>query len=118
MSEWKSFVVGGEFFHADTNDAALASHASSVDVWAQHQLGQNLYVGARYDWLEELQIAGAETQTLGAFLTYYTTEFLRFRLGAEHTWSDVAWLDDLDSLFFEVNFIYGSHPAEPYWVNR
>jgi hypothetical protein len=116
--EWKSFLVGGEFYYADTSDAALASHSSSVDVWAQHQLGQNLYVGARYDWLEELQIPGAQTQTLGAFVTYYTTEFLRFRLGAEHTWSDVAWLDALDSLFFEVNFIYGSHPAEPYWVNR
>ncbi|MBK7644078.1 MAG: hypothetical protein IPJ19_13675 [Planctomycetes bacterium] len=116
--EWKSFLIGGEVFHAEEQDSALAGHATSVDIWAQHQLDQNLYVGARFDWLEELQVPGAQTRTLGAFVTYYTTEFLRFRVGVEHTSSSLAWLDSLDSLFLEVNFIYGSHPAEPYWVNR
>jgi hypothetical protein len=72
----------------------------------------------RYDWLEELQNESQKTQTFGAFLTYYTTEFLRFRLGFEHTESDVASLDGLNSGFLELNFVYGSHPSEPYWVNR
>ena len=82
------------------------------------KLDQNLYVGVRYDWLEELADASQETQTLGAFVTYYTTEFLRFRVGLEHNWSDLAELDGSDTGFVELNFIYGSHPAEPYWVNR
>ena len=116
--EWNSFIVGGEFFQASTEDATLVGESSGTDVWAQYQLDRNLYVGARFDWLEELEQPDAQTRTLGAFVTYYTTEFLRFRLGAEHTSSDVGTLDGLDSLFFEVNFIYGSHPAEPYWVNR
>jgi hypothetical protein len=116
--EWKSFLVGGELYQAETSDPTLAGSSTGTDVWAQQQLGLNLYVGARFDWLEELEQPGQETRTLGAFVTYYTTEFLRFRLGAEHSWSDVPWLDSLDSLFLEVNFIYGSHPAEPYWVNR
>jgi hypothetical protein len=116
--EWNSFLVGGELFQAETSDASLAGSSTGIDVWAQHQLDRNLYLGARFDWLEELADASQETSTLGAFVTYYTTEFLRLRLGAEHTWSDVAWLDSLDSLFLEINFIYGSHPAEPYWVNR
>ena len=54
----------------------------------------------------------------GAFHTYSTTEFLRFRLGFEHTESDVASLDGLSSGFLELNFVYGSHPSEPCWVNR
>lgn len=116
--EWKSFLVGGEFFHAEADDPALASHSNALDVWAQHQLGQNLYVGARFDWLQSLENPGVETRTLGAFVTYYTTEFLRFRVGAEHTSSSDPVLDSLDSLFLEINFIFGSHPAEPYWVNR
>jgi hypothetical protein len=116
--EWKSFLVGGELFHAETSDSTLAGHSTGIDVWAQHQLDRNLYVGARFDWLQSLADASQETRTLGAFVTYYTTEFLRFRVGAEHTSSSVPVLDNLDSLFLEVNFIYGSHPTEPYWVNR
>ncbi len=116
--EWKSFLVGGELFHSETSDAALDSHSTGVDLWAQHQLDQNLYVGLRFDWLQSLEDASQETRTLGAFVTYYTTEFLRFRLGCEHTSSSIERLDSLDSLFLEINFIYGSHPAEPYWVNR
>jgi hypothetical protein len=116
--EWKSFLVGGELYQANLDDQALAPHPFGFDVWSQYQLAQNLYFGVRYDWLEELQNESEKTQTIGAFLTYYTTEFLRFRLGYEHTESDVANLDGLNSVFFELNFVYGSHPTEPYWVNR
>jgi hypothetical protein len=59
-----------------------------------------------------------ETDTYAAFLTYYTTEFLRLRLGYEHTKSDVAEMDGLDTGWLELNFVFGSHPVEPYWVNR
>ena len=116
--EWKSFLVGGEYFYAGADDPTLAGHANGTDIWAQYQLDQNLYVGVRFDWLEELEQQDAQTRTYGAFVTYYTTEFLRFRVGAEHTSSGVATIDNLDSLFLEINFIYGSHPTEPYWVNR
>jgi len=116
--EWKSFLIGIEAFQADLDNPALASRPAGVDLWSQYQLSRNLYVGARYDWTEELLDASLKSSTAGAFLTYYTTEFLRFRLGYEHTESDVPALDGLDSIFLEINFIYGSHPAEPYWVNR
>ena len=47
-----------------------------------------------------------------------TSEFLRFRLGYEHTDSDIATLDGLDSFFLELAFVFGAHPIDPYWVNR
>src|SRR5207248_1257758 len=79
---------------------------------------QNLYLGVRYDWTQDLKDQSLVTQTFGSFLTYYTTEFLRYRLGVEHTESDIGHLDGLNSAFVELNFVYGSHPSEPYWVNR
>jgi hypothetical protein len=116
--EWHSFLIGGELFQANLDDPALASHPTGFDVWSQYQLDQNLYFGVRYDWLEELENADLHTQTFGAFLPYYTTEFLRFRLGGEHTISDRDELDGLTSVFLELNMVFGSHPAEPYWVNH
>jgi hypothetical protein len=43
---------------------------------------------------------------------------LRFRLGVEHAESDVDTLDGRDTALLEINFIFGSHPVEPYWVNK
>ncbi len=116
--EWKSFLVGTEIFQADLDDPSLASHPFGFDVWSQYQLGQNLYLGVRYDWTQDIKDQSLVTQTYGTFLTYYTTEFLRYRLGVEHTVSDIGHLDGLNSAFVELNFVYGSHPSEPYWVNR
>jgi hypothetical protein len=116
--EWKSFLIGFEGFQANLSAEDLAHHPTGFDLWSQYQLGRNVYLGVRYDWFEELEDASQETEVFGAFLTYYTTEFLRFRLGAEHVESDRDTIDGLDTAYLELNFIYGSHPAEPYWVNR
>jgi len=43
---------------------------------------------------------------------------LRFRAGYEHRWSDAAAEDGINSFVAEVNVVFGSHPTEPYWVNR
>jgi hypothetical protein len=116
--EWRSFLVGAEVFQGNLDDGQNAPHPGGFDLWSQYQIDRNLYVGVRYGQADDLVDESLETQTVGAFLTYYTTEFLRFRLGLEHSESDVDYLDDVDTAFLEMNFVYGSHPAEPYWVNR
>ncbi|MBI5362469.1 MAG: hypothetical protein HZA53_04765 [Planctomycetes bacterium] len=116
--EWRSFLVGLEAFQAELDDPALASSPAAFDVWSQVQLERNLYLGGRFDRAEDLADERLVTHTLGLYLTYYTTEFLRFRVGYEHTESDLDHLDGLDTGLFELNFVYGSHPTEPYWVNR
>jgi hypothetical protein len=116
--EWKSFLFGAELYQADLGDGTHDPHPGGFDLWSQYQLDRNVYVGVRYGQADDLEDQSLVTQTVGAFLTYYTSEFLRFRFGLEHSESDVAELDGVDTAFLELNFIYGSHPAEPYWVNR
>ena len=116
--EWRSFLVGGEIFRADLAAPGFASSPLGYYVWSQYQLGRGLYAGVRYDRAEEPTDASLVTNTLGVYGTYYTSEFLRFRLGVEHTQSDIDLLDGRDSVFLELNFVFGSHPVEPYWVNR
>lgn len=116
--EWRSFLVGGEVFGADLDDPALDSRPTGFYLWSQYQLDRNIYLGVRYDRSEDLTDTDLHTDTVGAYLTYYTSEFLRLRIGVEHTESDDPLLDGLDSAFLELNFVFGSHPVEPYWVNR
>jgi len=127
--EFHSFVLGGEAFYGDrkfaidTNDDGVPDmEARSKPLagygFAQYQLSWHLYAGARYDYAESAADDSLVTQVAAAYASYYTSEFLRFRVGYEHRWSDLPADDGLNSVLFEVNCVIGSHPTEPYWVNR
>jgi hypothetical protein len=116
--EWRSFLIGGELYRAELDDTGLDESPMGFYVWSQYQLDRNTYLGVRFDRSEEVDDSSLQTDTYGAYLTYYTTEFLRFRLAAEHAESDLDVVDGRNSAFLELNFVFGSHPVEPYWVNR
>ncbi|MFQ5654183.1 MAG: hypothetical protein ACE5GW_05590 [Planctomycetota bacterium] len=117
--EWRSFLVGGELFYADLERSGFSSGSPLGGyLWSQLQFSKSLYLGVRADLAQELDDDSLETSAFGVFASYYTTEFLRFRLGYERFESDVAARDGLDTILFEINFVFGSHPVEPYWVNR
>ncbi len=71
----------------------------------QAQASRNLYLGVREDLGEDLRTS--------AFLSYYTSEFLRLRMGAGYA----PALGQVDALA-QLTFVWGSHPVEPWWVNR
>ncbi len=56
--------------------------------------------------------------------TFYTTEFLRFRVGYEHRerfasgFAGPQERGPNDTVFFEVTWVFGAHPAEPFYVNK
>ena len=106
-----SFLLGGEFFIANGIENKGGRHPLGFFVWTQYQLNQWFYPSLRYSYVQ-----GTEQnirQAAGAFLTFYTTEFLRLRAGYEY---DIG--RNQSQFLFELNFVLGSHPVEPYWVNR
>lgn len=121
--EFRSVVLGGELFYADRrfDDEGILRRATPL-AWygfAQVQLSWHAYLGARYDYAERIDNASGATQVAAGYLSYYTSEFLRFRVGYEHRWSDdPADYDGANTVLAEVNVVFGSHPTEPYWVNR
>ena len=70
----------------------------------QVQPTRPVYIGLRVDNMDE-------DWQYAAYLSYYTSEFLRLRAGAA---TDLdTWIADA-----QLTFVWGSHPVEPYWVNR
>ena len=117
--ESHSIVAGGEALVIDHINSQLDRiHPYGWFGYLQYQTSYWLYLGARYDWIEEPSDAGVVTKNIGLYASYYTTEFLRFRLGYEHRQSDIASQDNLNTLIFDLNLVFGSHPTEPYWINR
>jgi hypothetical protein len=129
--EFHSVVIGGELFGAQRRfalpgppgappGAAIEERTKPLAGYGfgQVQLSWHTYLGARYDYAQDIDDPHLATQVAAGYLSYYTSEFLRFRVGYEHRWSDVAAQDGVDSFIAEVNVVFGSHPTEPYWVNR
>lgn len=127
--EFHSFVLGGELFYADrnfgidTNGDGVPDVSKRTKPWAwygfaQLQLSWHVYLGARYDYAKDIADTSLTTRVAAGYLSYYTSEFLRFRAGYEHRWSGAPADDGVNSFIAEVNVVFGSHPTEPYWVNR
>jgi hypothetical protein len=134
LGEWKSFVLGGEFMFA-RRVYPEAAESSDVEqsirdlppgrgkpfgyyLFTQWQFDKRTYAGVRMDQASVLFNPSLKRRSLTPYLSYYFSEFLRFRLNFEHRWSDLFTEDRRNSVFAELNFVFGSHPPEPFWVNK
>lgn len=111
-----SLVVQAEGFYLDRdlNGSPVKSYGMYATLlWQQ---SRDLYFGVRGDWTQFADLDSGHAQAASIWASYYTSEFLRFRLGFEALDDSRKQLDW--TAFFQMTFVFGSHPAEPYWVNR
>jgi hypothetical protein len=112
------FLIDKDNGRNTRNDHAFGWYGS-----LQLQPIQQLYFGARYEWSDYgEQIEDNDQWAASVYASWYTTEFLRFRVGYEHRERRSTGFPgagaDLDTLLAQVTFVFGSHPVEPFWVNR
>ncbi len=115
--QWNSVLVGGQLFYAD-HEAAAATTPFGYFVFAQVQAARDLYLGTRLDQTDTLDDDADVRRRLQPYVSWYVSEFFRVRATYQHTWSDLAEEDSLDTFLVEINVIFGAHPPEPFWVNR
>jgi hypothetical protein len=121
-TQFESVVAQAEFFSL-RKETGGGNREYGFGGYGQLQVQpfQNWYGGVRYDWsnYDEGQ-EDTEQWAVGAWVSYYTTEFLRVRVGYEHREraSTNGGEPDLDTLYFQLTFVFGSHPVEPFWFNR
>lgn len=127
---YRSLLLQGEAYWGERQTRDIGTDGSGVDFlnrgaqrpfgWyalAQYQLDRQWYAGVRYDVSEAIADDHNREKAIGAYLSFYTTEFLRFRLGVEsHELNQNR--NDFQLILFQVTWVFGAHPAEPYWVNR
>jgi hypothetical protein len=136
LGEYRSFLFGGEFMFArrayprasEPADVARAITLRDLrpgngkpfgySLFSQWQFNQRTYAGLRWDQTTTLFDPGLTRRSLSPYVSYYFTEFLRARLNYEHRWSDLFTENNRSSVFFELNWVFGSHPPEPFWVNK
>jgi hypothetical protein len=136
MGEWKSYLLGGELMFArkaypgadEPPDVAQAIETDNIQpgegkpfgysLFTQWQFNRRVYAGMRWDQTDILYNPDFNRKSMTPYLSYYFSEFLRFRIDYEHRWSDLSTEDGRNSVYFELNWIFGAHPPEPFWANR
>ncbi len=133
QGEWNSFVLGLQVFKSDRSfivpedtdfdgvpDLFNSGDAQPVGflAWAQYQLDRRWYVGVRYDKSDLITDDSLDHSRITPYVSCYLSEFLRLRASVERTSSDIDAEDELTTVLFELNVVFGAHPPEPFWVNR
>ena len=124
QGQWRSYLLGAELMFAPnitTEELEPVSGDSTplgYSAFTQWQFDRRTYAGLRYDQTDVLLDSDLQRRSITPYVTYYFSEFLRFRVNYEHRWSDLEVEDGRNSIFLELNWIFGSHPPEPYWVNK
>ena len=133
QGEFQSFVIGGQGFLGERDFAeeidsdgdgepdSLVEGSASPNgyfAFAQYQTTRTTYLGVRWDDTSTITDDALRRHDIGTYANWYASEFLRFRLGYEHRFSDLVEEDGRDSVFAELNVVIGAHPPEPFWVNK
>jgi hypothetical protein len=136
QGEWRSFLLAGEFMFArraypEAAEPADVERAITLrdlqpgkgrpfgySLFTQWQFNQRTYAGLRWDQTKTLFDPGRARRSITPYISYYLSEFLRARLSYERRWSDLFTENNRNSVLFELNWVFGSHPPEPFWVNK
>jgi hypothetical protein len=122
QGEWKSYLLGGEMMFSNAivspSSPSVTERPKGTSVFTQWQFDRRKYGGVRFDYTTTIQDPTLQRKSVTPYFSYYFSEFLRLRFDFEHRWSDIASEDGRNTLFAELNWIFGSHPPEPFWVNK
>lgn len=84
-------------------------------VLAQQQIDRDYYVGVRLDYTQDPNSDHRELWAVSPYVSWYWSEFLRFRLEYQHKEGDVP---SEDNVYLQCTWIFGAHPPHPYWAMR
>ena len=113
---FRNFLLQGEAMWAlSDQDDGSTQHAFGAYVLGQQQLNKDWYAGLRLDWTQDPNDDSREAWGLTPYVSWYWSEFLRFRASYQHRDGDRP---AEDAVWLQVTWIFGAHPPHPYWAMR
>ena len=88
-------------------------HSFGAYLLAQQQLNRDWYAGLRLDWTQNALNEHQEVWGVSPYVSWYWSEFLRWRVEYQHKGGDVR---HEDTVYFQLTWIFGAHPPHPYWA--
>ena len=96
-------------------DADGKSHAWGAYVLGQQQFNRDWYAGVRLDYTENPNDDSQHAWAVTPYVSWYWSEFLRFRVMYQHKDGDVP---AEDIVYLQATWIFGAHPPHPYWAMK
>jgi hypothetical protein len=105
-----------EAIYGDTYDEdGVHRNGFGAYVLGQQQLTRDWYAGLRLDYTQNPNSDHDEAWAINPYVSFYWSEFLRFRMQYQYKDGDVP---EEHNLFFQATWIFGAHPPHPYWSMR
>ena len=109
-------LLQAEAIYGDTHDEdGIQRHSWGAYLLGQQQLSRELYAGLRLDYTQNPNARDEEAWGLSPYVSWYLSEFLRFRLQYQFRDGDVP---EEHNVFVQATYIFGAHPPHPYWSMR
>jgi hypothetical protein len=107
-------LLQAELIYGDVSrlDASGKDHAWGAYLLAQQQVNRDWYTGVRLDYTANPNDDDQHAWAVTPYVSWYGSEFLRFRVMYQHKDGDVP---AEDILYFQATWIFGAHPPHPYW---
>jgi hypothetical protein len=120
---YKSLILQGEVMH-QINERSPEMPLGVVPLgsvrdytgaylFGRWQLGRRLFIGGRYDWLQDPQLGGSTLQATSADLEFFPSEFSKLLVGYEHRFTDFD-LPAPDRILLQATFALGPHKPHPF----
>lgn len=114
LGRYNNQIVQFEGIYGDVDHGPRnPQHSLGALLLLQEQLNADWYVGARLDWTKNSLNSHQEVWDVAPYLTWYWSEFLRFRVEYQHKAGNASPTEN--NFWFQVDFVFGAHPPHPYW---
>lgn len=117
---YRSFIAQAEyFFQRNARNADPAFGGPNRDFsgaygFARWQMTRRTYVAARYDWLEDPELAGETTTAASGYLQWFPSEFSKLTAAFERVMPSIAGATPTNRILLQASFAIGPHKPHPF----
>jgi hypothetical protein len=117
---YKSLIMQGEFMrqvNERVSDPAFLGPVRDVNgayAFARWQLTRRLYLGGRYDWVQDAFLASETLNAGSGYLEWFPSEFSKFIVAYERLVPSSAFSEATNRVLLQASFALGPHKPHPF----